>query len=448
MAVISYFPTADNLKKISKLGDVITIKSLRAYSTGTYYSSYYSENNLLSTTSYMFSSLSGNITAVYLPECLTVGTATFKQFSYLTSVSFPKCTSIGTDAFYRCSSLSIINLPNCTSIGISAFYSCSSLQTINIPKCVSMSTGAFINCSQLSVISCPSCTYIGADCFSLSTPYSQNAEKTVYLPECTSMGNNVFTNNNIVDLYIPKIETIPYGAFSSCYIKFSSNDVYFSNCTLISNFAFANGVITTDIDGGLNLHFPNCTTVGSRAFEHNLGAQFMYFNECTSVGESAFCSNFHLTVARFPKLSIILAQTFQNTQLNEADFPLCTQISYAAFASTNVHSTSFPLCTTIYGSISSSMATFRTTLLSSISFPQLSLLATGYIFAGCTKLTSIYIMASSVCKLSTASAFKYTPITDSTYTGTFGSIYVPSSLLASYKAATNWKTISARIVGI
>lgn len=401
--MISYFPTADNLKKMSKLGDVVALTSLSTTSTGTQ-SSYYSGSNILSTTSYTFSSIKAKITMAYLPECTTIGQYTFSSASNLTKCSAPNCISIANSAFYNCSSLSIISFPKCTSVGSSCFY--------------------------------------------LPNNYSQNIERTVYLPECTNIGSTTFMNNNIVDLYIPKIETIPYGAFSQCYIKFSSNNVYLSSCSLISNFAFANGVITTDTDGGLNLHFPNCTTIGARAFEHNLGAHFIYFDECTSVGASAFCSNTNLTIARFPKLPIIPAQTFQDTQLNEAVFPSCTQINYGAFANTNVNTTSFPLCTTINGSTASSMATFKTTQLFSISFPQLSLLSGGYIFAGCTNLMSIYIMASSVCKLSTTSAFSYTPITNSTYTGTFGSIYVPASLLTAYQAATNWKTISARIVGI
>jgi hypothetical protein len=32
--------------------------------------------------------------------------------------------------------------------------------------------------------------------------------------------------------------------------------------------------------------------------------------------------------------------------------------------------------------------------------------------------------------------------------GVYGSVYVPSSLLTSFKTATNWVTISDRIVGV
>jgi hypothetical protein len=49
-------------------------------------------------------------------------------------------------------------------------------------------------------------------------------------------------------------------------------------------------------------------------------------------------------------------------------------------------------------------------------------------------------MASSVCTLAHSNAFSRTGITSSK-----GSIYVPSSLVASYKSKTNWTYFSNRI---
>jgi len=56
-------------------------------------------------------------------------------------------------------------------------------------------------------------------------------------------------------------------------------------------------------------------------------------------------------------------------------------------------------------------------------------------------------MGSSIPSVGTT-IFSNTPIHLSTYLGYFGSIYVPASLLASYKTATNWATYSNRMVGI
>lgn len=60
---------------------------------------------------------------------------------------------------------------------------------------------------------------------------------------------------------------------------------------------------------------------------------------------------------------------------------------------------------------------------------------------------SIYLPGSSVVSLPTSTTFANMPVTVSV-DGLYGSIYVPASLLTSYKAATNWATVSARIVAI
>lgn len=76
--------------------------------------------------------------------------------------------------------------------------------------------------------------------------------------------------------------------------------------------------------------------------------------------------------------------------------------------------------------------------LSMVSLPKCSAIST-YAFQSCYNLLSLYLMSTSRVALAGSNAFYSTPI--STYTtstgGIYGSIYVPSSLLASYKAATN-----------
>ena len=67
-------------------------------------------------------------------------------------------------------------------------------------------------------------------------------------------------------------------------------------------------------------------------------------------------------------------------------------------------------------------------------------------FLNCSALISLRIEGSTLKTLSATNAFGGTPLSVSTLTGNFGSIYVPASLYASYIAATNWKTYSARMV--
>ena len=79
------------------------------------------------------------------------------------------------------------------------------------------------------------------------------------------------------------------------------------------------------------------------------------------------------------------------------------------------------------------------TRLRSVSFPAATIIGS-YAFNYCASLSIIYLGASSVCKLTTSQAFTSTVIGSTT-----GSIFVPASLLTSYKTATNWAFFKNRI---
>ena len=60
-------------------------------------------------------------------------------------------------------------------------------------------------------------------------------------------------------------------------------------------------------------------------------------------------------------------------------------------------------------------------------------------FANCYKLQTLVLRKTgSVCTVSNASAFTNTPLYG--YSGRTATVYVPSSLVSSYKTATNWKS--------
>ena len=56
-------------------------------------------------------------------------------------------------------------------------------------------------------------------------------------------------------------------------------------------------------------------------------------------------------------------------------------------------------------------------------------------FNGCSALTSLVIQSPTMMTLASTNAF----------TSTTCNIYVPDALVATYKAATNWSTLAARI---
>lgn len=80
--------------------------------------------------------------------------------------------------------------------------------------------------------------------------------------------------------------------------------------------------------------------------------------------------------------------------------------------------------------------------LSQVSLPMCSYIG-GFTFWGCSSLSIITIGYSSVCSLGSYNVFNRTKITSST-----GSIYVPTSLVDSYKSETNWSYFSTQIFPI
>lgn len=65
-------------------------------------------------------------------------------------------------------------------------------------------------------------------------------------------------------------------------------------------------------------------------------------------------------------------------------------------------------------------------------------------FRGCSSLMAVYLLSTSVMT-GAANMFSSTPMVNSTYTGSFGSIYVPASLVDSYKSQAYWSAYSSRI---
>jgi len=167
----------------------------------------------------------------------------------------------------------------------------------------------------------------------------------------------------------------------------------------------------------------NITSIGDAAFFNCSSLTTVSFPACTTIGSSAFTSCSSLTTVSFPACTTIGSSAFTSCKsLTTASFPACTTIGSSAFAyCLNLTTASFPKCTYI-GS---------------------------YAFRGCIRLKSFYLTNSSIATLANSNAFSSTPIGGySTTAGTYGSIYVPASLLASYKAATNWTYFSSRFVGV
>ena len=187
------------------------------------------------------------------------------------------------------------------------------------------------------------------------------------------------------------------------------------------------------------------TSIGTSAFASCYKLTNINFTKVKSISESAFYSCTGLITASFPEALIISQRAFSACySLTTISFPKVTTICSGAFYTCQrLTDVNFPAAKSIWSS-----AFYGCVSLSSASFQAVSNIS-GYVFQSCFQLKSLYLGGSSVCKLAASNAFSSTPIGGySTSAGTYGSIYVPTSLLASYKAATNWTYFSSRFVGI
>ena len=132
------------------------------------------------------------------------------------------------------------------------------------------------------------------------------------------------------------------------------------------------------------------------------------------------------------------------SRLATVSFPQATTIGVSAFYyCSRLATVSFPQATTIGAS-----AFDNCSRLATVSFPQATTIGDNA-FYRCVNLKSLYLTGSSVCTLSNSNTFTSTPIGGySASAGTYGSIYVPASLVDAYKSATNWTYFSSRFVGI
>ena len=117
---------------------------------------------------------------------------------------------------------------------------------------------------------------------------------------------------------------------------------------------------------------------------------------------------------------------------------MCSYISdYAFWYCSSLSQIDLPMCSYIGASVF-----YYCSSLLQISLPVCSFI--GYqTFYNCSSLSIITIGYSSVCSLIGSAVFTNTQITSST-----GSIYVPTSLVDSYKSAKNWSYFSTQIFPI
>jgi len=143
----------------------------------------------------------------------------------------------------------------------------------------------------------------------------------------------------------------------------------------------------------------------------------------TNLREYAFSPCMNLTTISLPSVATVGQGAFYAcTSLTTVNMPIAQTIGVSAFRNcTSLTMADFPAATQIKGSA----------------------------FSGCRMLSSLTLGASTICTLKNSNAFTNTPFTG--YSASFNGtpyIYVPASLINTYKTATNWTYYSSYFSGI
>lgn len=235
------------------------------------------------------------------------------------------------------------------------------------------------------------------------------------LPKVSSIHSYAFAYTNIVGVSLSLLEIVGSSAFYYCN---QISEINLSACKIIEHEAFCQCQLLS------NVSIPAVIRISNNAFTFCSRIQAISLPNTTSIETAAFSRCYELSSVYAPSL----------ISVNTSAFFCCSKLtSFYAPSLTSVGSSAFAYCKG----------------LSEISLLNVQLIYNGA-FYGCENLLSLYLPGSSVCRLFSTNAFYSTPI--STYTtstgGVFGSIYVPSSLYATYISSTNWVRFSSRFVSI
>ena len=215
--------------------------------------------------------------------------------------------------------------------------------------------------------------------------------------------------SNLVNVAMPNITSVGTFAFSNCP---NLRSIDLSKVTTLSTNSFRACTNLTVID------LPNATSLtGTYIFAYCTKITDLDIQKATTLGNEFVNGCTNLVNANLPNVTCVGTYSFYNcTNLSNINCPKLANVTNYSFTNCKNLTTFECAGTDIWN----------------------------YTFSNCTNLTSLTLTnTTAVCNLRYTTAFNNTPIAGGT-----GNIYVPSSLVASYKAASNWSTYSSRIYAI
>lgn len=288
-------------------------------------------------------------------------------------------------------------------VGGYSFVDCNAMTSVNVPSATSLGNYAFSSCDTLASVNIPLVTSIGQYCFNACASLESITGEAV-----ASVGAYGFTGcSALSSINFPKLKSIGQYAFQSC-------------------------ALITEFDG------PAVTSIATYAFTGCSKLASVNFPLTTSVAAYAFNGTAALKHLSLPALKSMTANCFRGSRFESCDLPLAENLSNSGFRSqAYLKSITLPKVES-----ASTDAMRGCTGLTYVDLPKCTQFAAS-IFNGCTNLETLIMRASKVCSMANANA-----LTDTKIANGEGYIYVPSTLVNSYKTATNWSTYSAQIRAI
>lgn len=212
--------------------------------------------------------------------------------------------------------------------------------------------------------------------------------------------------------------------------------------TLIDGYGKGGGddsVLDSLIDRSITEISSNAETVGAKAFSECKSLITADFPRAKGTGGEGFYNCYALTTINFPTATVIQAYSFYGCRsLTSVNCPAAKNITANAFQGcTSLEKIELPAAIYIRTSAFDSCE-----LLATADFSAVTNIASKA-FNDCSSLSALILRKDSVCALSAIDAFAGTPIESGT-----GYVYVPSSLVDSYKAAASWSTYANQIRAI
>ena len=260
-------------------------------------------------------------------------------------------------------------------------------------------------------------------------------------PNASAINQYAFNAAGIEYGYFPEATVLYANVFQSCY---SLKTLDLQKMTSAGAAAFYGCVQLSSLGGTSDLK-----SIGNQCFLSCSELEEINLEAVTTLGQSAFFNCIKLKSANLLSFSgAIASNAFQGCYaLSFVSAPLATQVSTSAFAYCSaIASINLPKVNTIHSSAFIYCSNISVAMLGNRSLAGTRINASA--FWGCQALESVYLLWNNVPTTITSTCFSATPMTSESYLGHYGSIYVPASLVDSYKTKVGFSNYSARLVGL